>query len=296
MALGSSRTGMRVALGIARAIPPSVAYPVTRLVADRLAANRESELGRAARVNQFVVSGGALTGAALEAAARRNVREMARTLYDLYHVIGHRETERALVVRDEVYEAFLERHGRGEPTVWVGVHYGNFDLMGRVLGYEGWNPQVLSVPNPHGGYEWQNEMRETAGFEVTPISLDSLKQAARRLEAGGSILSGLDFPMPEPDKVRPRFFGHPSSLPLLHVRLAMRAGVPVIALTAPRTPDGRYRLAMSEPIVMEGDHNDPEALCANAERCLAPVERWIAELPTLWCMPHVVWPDVELPE
>ncbi|MBN1192187.1 MAG: lysophospholipid acyltransferase family protein [Coriobacteriia bacterium] len=293
--LASSRIGMRMALGVGRAVPKRAADRVVGALARRMASDTGSELVRASRVNQFVVSGGTLSGEALEQTVRENVLSMARSLYDLYHVLGDDDAEESLVVRDAEFVKFVERESSSGPYVYVGVHLGNFDLLGRVLGRAGWTMQVLSVPDPTGGYQWQNDMREQVGFEVTPVSLESLKAAARRLEAGGSVLTGLDRPLDEPDKVQPRFFGRPCALPLLHVRLAMRAGVPVIPFTAPRTPDGHYRLLSTDPIPMVGDRSSPEALLANAERCLAPAERWIAEYPSQWAMPHVVWPDVSLP-
>jgi lauroyl/myristoyl acyltransferase len=277
-------------------VPRRAADRVVDFAAARILGDGTSELARASRVNQWVVSGDALTGEALDAAVRDNLRHMARFLYDLYHTLGDHAAEDALVVRDEAFEALLDLERTSGPFVYTGIHFGNFDLVGRALGRAGWRMQVLSVPDPNAGYEWQNEYRAEAGFEVTPVSVESLKQAARRLEAGGSVLTGHDRPLPEPDKVRPRFFGREAPLPLLHVRLALRARVPVVVLAAPRTADGRYRLLASEPILMEGDRPDAETLRANAERCLAPVERWIAEAPAQWAMPHRVWPDVPVPE
>jgi lauroyl/myristoyl acyltransferase len=46
---------------------------------------------------------------------------------------------------------------------------------------------------------------------------------------------------------------------------------------------------------MIGDRPTPETLLANAERCLAPVERWVRESPSQWAMPHRVWPDLDVP-
>lgn len=294
-ALSRSRAGMRLALGVGRAIPAGIARGVVNAVADRLARDSGAEVARAARANQYVVSGMTLTGDALEAAARENVRDIARSLYDLYHVLGNERAEWRAFDRDDAFEEFLERDRDEGPFVYVGVHLGNFDLVGRMLARAGWRVQVLSVPDPNGGYAWQNRMREQVGFEMTPVSLEALKQASRRLESGGSVLTGIDWPMPEPDKARPRFFGHPAPLPLTHVRLAMRAGVPVKVLTGPRAEDGRYRLLASEPVVMTGSHRNLADVVVNAERCLVPVERWITERPRQWAMPHVVWPDVPVP-
>lgn len=261
----------------------------------RVARSRTSALARASRVNQYVVSGRTLTGEALDLAVRENVRLMTLFLYDFYKVLGDEAAEDALVVRDDAFHAFVERELSAGPFVYVGIHMGNFDLVGRALGRAGWHMQVLSVPDPGGSYQWQNDMREQAGFEMTPISARSLREAARRLDHGGSLLTGVDRPMPEPDKVEPRFFGLPAPLPLLHVRLAMRAGVPVIPFGGRRTDDGRYRLMAADPVPMAPGRPTPELLLANAEAVLAPAERLIAEAPAQWTMPHVVWPGVELP-
>lgn len=284
-----------MALSVGRAVPRRTAGKLVNAVARRLASDPTSELVRASRVNQYVISGGTLTGDALDAAVRENIGLMGRFLYDLYHVIGDDEAEDAIVVHDEAFEAFLERDRAEGPFVYVGAHLGNFDLIGRALARAGWHLQVLSVPDPNEGYQWQNDMRGEVGFEMTPVSLEALKSAARRLESGRSVLTGHDRPMPEPDKVEPRFFGRPAPLPLLHVRLAMRAEVPVIALTGRLLPNGRYGLLQSEPIPMQPGKTTPELLLANAEACLAPVECWISDAPTQWAMPHVAWPDVIVP-
>lgn len=285
-----------MALAVGRAVPRAGAQRIVDYAARRMMADPDSATVRAARVNQYVVSGGTLTGEALDAAVRANVGAMARFLYDFYHVVGRRPAEDALVVRDDVWRAFIERERTDGPFVYSGVHLGNFDLVGRHLGFDGWNMQILSVADPNAGYEWQNDVRKEAGFDVTPVTIDSLKHAARGLAEGRSVLTGHDRPLPEPDKVMPRFFGRPAPMPLLHVRLAMRAKVPVIALCAPRGEDGRYRLLASEPIEMVSEKDDPDALRVNAERCLAVAESWIAGQPAQWAMPHVVWPDVIVPE
>jgi len=286
---------MRVAVAAARTIPGPLATRTVSFAAERLARSRTSALAHAARVNQYVVSGGTLTGEALEAAVRENLRQMALFLYEFYRVLGDAAAEDAAVVRDDAFHAFIERERTQGPFVYVGVHHGNFDLVGRVLGRAGWHMQTLSVPDPSGSYQWQNEVREEAGFEVAPISVASLKEAARRLQAGRSVLTGADRPMPEPDKAEPNFFGHPAPLPLLHVRLAMRAGVPVVAMTGRRTPEGLYRLVSSEPVPMIGGRPTSDVLRANAEAVLVEPERWIAETPEQWSMPHVVWPGVHVP-
>jgi len=286
---------MRLAVGAARVAPPRFARTLISAAAWRIARDRGSSLARASRINQYVASGCTLTGDALDAAVAENIRAMILFLYDFYRVLGNDAAEDAAVVRDDAFYAFIERDRTEGPFVYVGAHMGNFDLVGRLFGRNGWHMQALSVPDPSGSYQWQNELRGQVGFELTPVSMTSLKTAARRLASGFSVVTGVDRPMPEPDKVQPRFFGRPAPLPLLHVRLAMRAGVPVVPMAGHRRPDGRYEFLAADPIPMVGDRPTPDVLRANAEAVLAPVERWITDDPAQWSMPHVVWPDVEAP-
>jgi lauroyl/myristoyl acyltransferase len=259
-----------------------------------VAANRASQLHRTVRLNQWVVSGRTLEGPGLDEAVRANVEYMARFLYDLHHAQGREKDERALVVIDETFERALEEAASGT-FVFAGMHCGNFDLLGRVLGYNGWRLQILSVPEPGGAYQRQNEMRERAGFTVTPVSIEALKRAARELAEGRSVVSGIDRPIPNAEMLTP-FFGHPAPLPLLHVRLAMRARVPVVMVTGRLHDDGKYRLVASEPVEMIGDRHSPDDVLENAVRCVVEVERIIAEAPAQWSMPHPVWPDLSVPD
>jgi len=289
-----SGIGMRTALRVARAVPRRTAEGVIDFATARFMAS-SATLGDASRLNQWMASGRTLAGEKLDSAVRDNVRMMGRFLYDFYHVLGSDEAEDRLIVFDDVTDEFLRRHIAEGPFVYAGAHFGNFDLMGRVLGRHGLNAQVLSVADPNAGYEWQNAIRQQPGMEVTPVSIEALKHAARGLAGGCSVITGLDRPLLQPDKIQPRLFGHDAPLPLLHVRLAMRARVPVVVVTAPRTDDGRYRLLASAPIDMVGETLSPETLRVNAERCLAEAERMILTDPRQWAMPHRVWPDLRLP-
>lgn len=286
--LANSRLGIGMALSASRAMPRAAGYALAQRVARRVAKDRMLPMTRAIRANQWVVSGRKLSPAELDQAAYQVLANSGRFLFDLFHLPEGADAVFRLVKRDETFERLLRLSAEG-PLVVAGIHLGNFDLVGRALAYAGWRAQVLSVPDPNGAYEQQNEMRRQAGLEVTPVSVRSLAQAARRLREGGVVVTGLDRPIPEPE-AQVRFFGEPAPLPLLHVRLAMKANVPVVVASAPLDEDGRYRLETSEPIEMEGDD-----AVANAERLAAEAERMIAARPRQWAMPHAVWPHVEVP-
>lgn len=248
---------------------------------------------RAIRSNQWVASGMTLSGEALDRAVVDTLSMSGRFLYDIYHLPRRPEALLAKVAVNDAFERFL-RDTPGGPHVFVGVHLGNFDLVGQALGISGWRVQVLSIADPNGGYQWQNEMRRESGLDMTPVTMESLKKAARRLAEGGSVLTGLDRPLPEAD-LKPRFFGHPAQLPVLHVRLAMRAKAPLVVLSALMREDGMYELQASDPMPMPGSVKNDDDVMANAERALAFAEKLITSSPRQWAMPHAVWPDIQAP-
>jgi KDO2-lipid IV(A) lauroyltransferase len=245
---------------------------------------------QAVRANQWMASGGTLTGDALDAAVLEAFEYSGRFLYDLYHVMDDPDSLMGMVEVDETFERVLA-DDRERPHVFAGVHLGNFDLIGRALGHHGWKQQLLSIADPNGGYQWQNEMRERYGFDVTPVSIEALKRAARRLADGASVTTGLDRPLLDAKQL-PRFFGRPAPLPLLHIRLAMRAKVPVVVISSILGENGKYRLQASEPIEMETSGDTASAMIVNGERALREAETLIAGAPRQWAMPHAVWPDL----
>jgi len=291
--IANSRLGIGLALGVSRATPPSAGLALVRRGAKKLASDRDSEMVRAIRTNQWVASGMTLDGAALDDAVRETLEMSGRFLYDTYHLPRRPEALLAKVAPSEAFERFL-RDTPKRAHVFVGVHLGNFDLVGQALGLSGWKVQVLSVADPNGGYQWQNEMRRESGLDMTPVSIESLKHAARRLAGGGSVLTGLDRPLPHVE-ARPLFFGQPAQLPVLHVRLAMRAKAPVVVMSALIREDGLYELQASEPIPMQGSLKNPEDVIANAQTALAFAEELISRSPRQWAMPHAVWPDIQAP-
>lgn len=291
--LSNSRLGIGLALAVSRAMPQTLGYGIARAGARRLAANPDSPMVRAIRTNQWMASGRALAGPALDEAVRETIEMSGRFLYDIYHLPKDPAALVRMVVVDDVFERFLTETSNG-PRVVVGVHLGNFDLVGQALGASGFRAQVLSVADPNGGYQWQNEMRARNGLDMTPVTIESLKRAARRLADGGTVLTGIDRPVPA-SELQPRFFGAPANVPLLHIRLAMRASAPVVVISAMKRDDGLYELQASEPLAMTGSVKSADDVLVNAERALRVAEELITRSPRQWVMPHAVWPDLQAP-
>lgn len=290
-AIINSRYGVGFALGLGRALPPGFGHRLARQVGGWIAGMDALRMVQAVRANQWVVSGGVLSAAALKKTTRRTFQNIGRSLYDLYHNIENPQAVLDLVCFSPEFERTFRRIQQGSTgTMIVCLHLSNFDLIGRALGLHGLKIQVLSVPQPSGGYRWQNRLRGDVGLEMTPISLAALRQASERLAQGGVVLTGIDRPIQD-SKYKVQFFGRPAALPVAHVRLALKAGIPVTLVAGQTQPDGTYLLLASDPIPMQPSRDLVEETVSNAERILQIAEEWIRRTPDQWAMSYPVWPE-----
>jgi lauroyl/myristoyl acyltransferase len=284
--------GVSLAYGLAQAMPPRLGRWTAQRLGGAFGRLKKLSQVRAARANQWVVSGEKLTGPDLDRATREVFRSTGRNLYDYYHHLHRPESILKLVDFDPAFEDCIQRSQEGRQNqLLVFPHFSNFDLVGRAAALKGICYQVLGFPQPQSGYQRQNDVRNFMGVEVTPISNESLRQAADRLRGGGSVLTGADRPLNEA-KYRPAFFGRTANLPTGYVRLALKEKAPVIVISGITLPDGRYRIWASEPVIMKA-RDDPETeTLRNAEAVLEVIEDLIRQAPRQWSMFYPVWPDV----
>jgi lauroyl/myristoyl acyltransferase len=285
--VANSKFALRVVQGIGRSTPTSVGHRLADATADAMATSRSMALVRAVRLNQWVVSGGRLVGRELDEQVRITLRTIARSTFDLYHLLDDETALREAVSPTPVAAEWLERSRHGA-VVFAVPHMGNFDLAGRSLALQGLRAQVLSVPDPTDAYRHQNDLRREIGLDVTPISGSALREAARCLERGGAVLTGVDRPLAR-GKRPLTFFGRPALLPDVHVRLAAHSGAPLFVIWVTGTGGGAYEVDGAQVELETGSGSD--AVAKNAERVLAVVEKIIAGQPSQWAMPHPVWPE-----
>lgn len=289
--LTTSRFGIAFALAVARYTPRWIGYPLARTLARIVASRRESEIIRAMRANQWVVRGCQLSGSELDQVVKSVVLKHTRCLYDFYHNFDRPQKILSLVSFSPEFQSLFDglKEGKGS-ALFIAPHLSNFDLAGRALALRGLRFQVLSFPQPTGGYEWQNRMRKDIGIEVTPMSIGAVQKAKARLRAGGVVLTGLDRPL-EQTKYLPRFFGRPAPLPTAYVHLAMQAGVPIIVVACITLPDQTYQVVCQPPVYPQ-PHPDREIeLVSNAEQVLSRAEELIRQYPDQWAMFYPVWPE-----
>src|SRR5688572_30436226 len=215
-----SRRAVALASFLGKLIPPCIGYPICDLITNWVSTRRDSSVIQAVRVNQWVLRGADIEKKALDKIVRETFRNNVRNLYELYHYVHYPEDTQRMIRLDPPARELIERPEFGDRgLVIVGVHLSSFDLILQSVCQQGFNPMVLTIPNPQGGRQVEYEMRRRTGMNLIPTSVSALRQAVKHLERGGIVLTGMDRPVPNP-KYCPRFFGHAAPLPIHPIYLA----------------------------------------------------------------------------
>jgi phosphatidylinositol dimannoside acyltransferase len=284
--------GILFLLSVTSILPSKAGYWLADILGNTIANSRNSSIVRAVRANQLVVSGYQPASQDLDKLTREVFINHGRCLYDFYRYVKDPARVNQMVTLDDKFlECIKNSRSQNTPQILLMPHFSNYDLAARAAALNGLTMQVLSYPNPGRSYHWQNKFRNFEGIEVTPISISSLRSAIKRLERGGTILTGIDRP-DGGDGCRPTFFGRPASLPTGFIRLAIKTGIPVSVILCSTAPVGHYRLSVSDPIFMRKNENSNLEEKLNAEAVLSRIEDLIRSNPGQWSMFYPVWPEV----
>lgn len=287
----NSRYGIGFGLFVGRITPNRLGYWLSSKIANHLSKQSGSPMRDAVLVNQWVVRNNNINSEELSQAVNETFQTTARCQFDLYHNIRHPESFESLVQFSDRTQELLNRiREEKEGIVAVGIHTSNLDIGFIALSRLKLKTIGISVPDPGGGYSWQNDIREKFGFQMIPASKYALREAYRTLADGGTVITGIDRPIQE-IKYRPFFFGRPAALPVFHVQMALRTNSQVYVASNMLRPDGTYLLDVSEPIKLVSKSNRYEEIMINAEAILEIAEDFIRPSPEQWAMYYPVWPE-----
>lgn len=291
----NSRGAIALGLAFSSMIPPRIGLPFARWLGNRVASLRGNAFVRAVRANQWTIHKCALTAKDLDHLTSDTFRSTGQSLYEFWHYFNSPKKIMEMVEFEPSFiRCFEQAQRRERGTLLVVPHMSNFDLIGRAVVLRGLNLHILSYPQPPGGYRWQNNLRQLPGLKVTPMSIQAIRQASETLRSGQTVLTGVDRPLPagEDAKYRVRFFGKPATMPVFHIRLAIKHDLPITVLGGCRMPDGCYRLWASEPIPMRRSSDLVEETVQNAEMILTIIADFIRRAPQQWAMFYPVWPEM----
>jgi lauroyl/myristoyl acyltransferase len=272
---------------LARLMPRFLGYWIVRRIS-HVMRRRRMKLYSILRENLAHVDPG-ITPEALDDLAQRAAIELGYTYFDMFHYRRESLLQGKLLTYDpDEWERARAQFQDPRGTVVVGAHIGNFDLAAEWFVSQGFELQALSLADPGGGTQVVNRFRRQRGLIITPISVQALREALRRLRAGGVIITGVDRPVSYDDPTTV-FFGEPAPLPRGHVRLALQTQARVVVAYCSRQASSVYRLHISPPLEMVRSGDREVDIAHNTRRVLELVEDNIREDPTQWAMLRPVW-------
>jgi KDO2-lipid IV(A) lauroyltransferase len=247
------------------------------------------------RANQAVVRGWSYEDPRLHAVVCDVFQNAAENLVDWFYAIAHPEKfdELPVTVDDHIFQDGYRSQKEGKGVIYVGAHLGNVNMFFMKMAQQKFPVQVLSYHRDERNYHSDNQLRSRFGLYVTPVSSRSLREAYKRLNEGGFILTGVDRPDTGGEKYN--FFGRETILPLGHSRMALRTGARIIIGVVQKTGPGRYHVKGSQlidPQVTEDHERDVQRV---TEQILLQLEEFIRERPSEWMMFVPLWPEV-IPE
>jgi lauroyl/myristoyl acyltransferase len=288
----SSKPMTRLGIFIGQHISRRAGYGLARIAAGVIA-RRKPEIYWTVRANLRQILGPEADDVTLHRMTYQVFFHAGQTYYDFFHAIGQPKEVLAEAVRipDDIVALVRAETARGQGVLVLATHMSNFDLLGLSVGAQGLPIQMLSLANPRAGFHLLNYLRAKAGFEVTPITLQSLRAAIRRLKGGGIVLTGVDRPIPE-DRELIEFFGRPAYLPVGPVRLALMTGALVIVASCYYEPDQGYALEVTEPLEMIRTGHRRQDILTNVRRLTDILEEHVRARPEQWMMFHPFWPEL----
>lgn len=190
---------------------------------------------------------------------------------------------------------------QGKGAMLVFAHLGANQMVMPALGHRGYRMCQMSAPptvwtDIFAG-RMQSPMRERGrhlrweleqSLPVTHLNVfGSMKPVFTHLKAGEILGLALDGGGGK-DRMALPFLGREICLSPGAVRIAARAGCPVLPVLMLRTPAGPSRMVIEKPLALVAGRESAESLAANLEMLVARLEDWTAAQPDHY-LNYLVW-------
>ncbi|MEN8241464.1 MAG: hypothetical protein ABFS17_06055 [Chloroflexota bacterium] len=287
-------TFIKFTLWLARVLPAWLAHGLIRIAANQVM-RRKPRVYDIVRHNLSHFPGIDRNLEQLDQVTREVFFNGGRFYYDHYRYLGRSlaEVEQAVDIPQEYIDHITEAVDRGQGVLLVGTHTGNFDLGAMAVAAKGLKIQLLSLAAPPEGFKLMNDFRASVGYEVTPITPLSLRQAISRLRKGGVAATALDWPCPE-EGTTVKVFGKPAFVPLGGARLALLSGARLMVVSFYLDPVEGYKIHNLPPVEVVTTGNREADVVEITKQLVGIFEELVAQNPGQWSMYHPFWPMEEM--
>ncbi|GAC1398418.1 MAG: lysophospholipid acyltransferase family protein [Chloroflexota bacterium] len=189
------------------------------------------------------------------------------------------------IIEIEGWQHLISALQDGKGVILVGLHLGNFDLVGQVLAARGYG---LTVPveriEPPQLFDFLTERRQSRGLHMLPM--DKATRGMIRALAQGEIVGVMADRAIAGKMVEVNFFGRPTLLPRAPATLARLSGSPLLMATGVRISAGIY-IGLIIPVqrVGHGARDDVQTI----QSIVDSSELYIRKFPDQWLAFVPLW-------
>lgn len=195
-----------------------------------------------------------------------------------------------IVVDDEDLRRARDFYAQGKGVLFLTPHYGDWELMGLVMGFWNISMNIVSQPIRNASLERScTHLREYSGNRIIPRQR-AVPKMIRALRQGQAVAALIDLNSPRrAGGAWIDFFGLPVFNNTSVAALALRTGAPIVYGVACPLPDGRRRVTFSQEIECVRTGNYAADLQSTSQNCMDYCERLIRENPEYWHWSYKRW-------
>jgi KDO2-lipid IV(A) lauroyltransferase len=227
-----------------------------------------------------------------EQLASDNWSQMARTLLEYIYLDELFNLEIEMEESDSIEiingETFQQLRDDGLPAILFTGHIANFELLPMVAAKFGLDIQSMyRRPNNKYAASQVEKSRKDIGQNLIASGAGSSFQLMSALERGEHV--GLLVDQKFRRGINIPFFGKEAKTNPLLAKLARRYDCPVHGARTIRLPDGRFRLEITDELVLPRDKNGDIDIKGTTQLVTDVVEGWVREYPAQWLWMHRRW-------
>ena len=218
--------------------------------------------------------------------------QMARTLLEYIYLDEIFDLDKEHTESDRIEiknaEQFLKLRDDGLPAILFTGHIANFELLPLVS--TRFDLQIKSLfRKPNNKYAASHVAGARKEFSKNLIASGpgASFQLMSALERGDHI--GLLVDQKFRRGIQVPFFGKDAPTNTLLAKLARRYGCPVHGARTVRLPNGRFRLEITDELVLPRDKNGEVDIRGTTELVTNIIEGWVREYPEQWLWMHRRW-------
>jgi KDO2-lipid IV(A) lauroyltransferase len=221
--------------------------------------------------------------------ARAAYLNYSRYLMELMRLpwLSKEQQDQLLEVRslDRFHEIYRESNG----VVLVAAHLGNNEAAAAGFAKQG---LVINVVGDDSSYRQLYDLfeRQRESWGVKMIAWRNLRGVFGALKRHEGLVLLVDWGYRE-DGIPVKMFGSWTTLPAGPAILAAKHGSAIVPFSINRLPDGTFRAAADEPILVPS--NSPSDLAIATQKIATALEAHISPAPEQWYIFKPIWPATE---